>query len=203
MNKEKLSKKNNLIIVGSARGIKRFYVVNQFIEEFPESKVINTGNLLQQLIIKMGFKSLDSISIFNYYKYIEPMFIEIILSHLEHSTVILDTHYYYLLPGLSIKEIVKFKQQINNCVLVLVEDCEEKIIEDNDDKWFESIKNVEEDLLLNKHSFNSYKEIFSSFSNVFSCYVNLENDETNKIKNLIGELKNGIKRSPRKSKRIF
>lgn len=131
------------------------------------------------------------------------MFIEIILSHLEHSTVILDTYYYYLLPGLSIKEIVKFKQKVNNCVLILVEDCEERIIEDNNEKWFENIKNVEEDLLLNRHSFNSYKEIFSSFSNVTSCYVNLENDETNKINNLIGEIKNGNERSTRKSKRIF
>jgi len=197
MNKKELSRKRNLFLIGSARGVKRFFIVNKFIQEFPDAKVINTGNLIQKLINGLGFKDLDSISIINYYKLIEPMFVEIILSHLEHSDVILDTHYYYLIPGMSIKEILKFKNKIKNTILVLVEENEEEIIQANNQEWFKSIKNVEEDIILNKYSFYNYEKIFKDFSNVYSISINLNKDYEDKLKLIIekiknmGEIKNG------------
>jgi hypothetical protein len=176
MNKEQLSKKNNLIIIGSARGVKRFYIINKFIEQFPDAKVIHTGNLLQKIIKNMELENIDSISIYNYYKFVEPVFVEIILSHLEHSSVILDTHYYYLLPGLSIKEILKFKNNINKTSLILVNEDKKEIQANNDEKWFKEIKNIEEDILLNKYSFENYKQVFDKFSIMRYLEIDLEQD---------------------------
>ena len=191
MNKKDLSKKNKLVVIGSARGVKRFYIVNKFIEKFPNAKVINTGNLLNKIIKNMGFKDLDSISLLNYYKIIEPVFVEIILSHLEHSDVILDTHFYYLVPGMSIKEILKFKNKISLAILVLVKDDKEVILEENDGEWFKDIKNTEEDITLNDASFEFYDLTFQSFVDVKKIYFNLKkHDVDEKIKNIGDLIKN-------------
>jgi len=190
MNKKELSNKNNLFIVGSARGVKRFYIVNQIMQQFPKAKVIHTGNLLKKIIRDLGFVDMDSISILNYYRFVEPVFSEIILSHLEHSDVILDTHYYYLLPGLSIKEILKFKGKISKAILILVEQNIEDIFKDNDGEWFSNLKNIEEDVLLNSFSFETYREIFSTFSKVFPLKINLNNIPDLSLKKLFETIKN-------------
>tara|TARA_Y100000310_G_C20681509_1_gene816228 strand:- start:4 stop:585 length:582 start_codon:yes stop_codon:yes gene_type:complete len=193
MNKKQLSKKNNLIIVGSARGVKKFYIVNKCMQNLPDAKVIHTGNLLQKIIKNMELGSMDSISIYKYYKYVEPVFLEVILSHLEHSNVILDTHYYYLLPGLSIKEILKFKNKIGKTLLVLVNEDKEEIKNNNGEEWFKNIKNIEEDILLNKYSFENYKQVFNEFSTMKSLEINLKEEVDEKLIKIIGEIKNGTK----------
>jgi len=159
---------------------------------FPKAKVINTGNLILQLIKKLDFPKLDSLPLMNYFKYVEPMLMENVLTHLEHEDVILDTHFYYLLPGISAKSLFRFSNMIKTSILVLVEDDPESIQEANrdDKKWFQDINNIKEDLLLNKYSFRFYHDILKEFSEVKVIKINLKDKgKEERIQKLIGDLK--------------
>ena len=181
MDKKSLGKKKTLYIVGSAKGVKRFYIVNR-IYELKAGKIIHTGNLINRIIKRLGFKEMDKISIYDYYRYIEPVFVDTIITHLNYTDVILDTHYHYLLPGISIKELLKFKEVVARAKLILVEETKDNIIASNEGDWYEDIKNVEEDILLNKYYFESYANIFKKFCSCHSIELNKDNiKEVNKI----------------------
>jgi len=180
--------KHNLIVIGSARGVNRFYAVNSAIEHFKGAKVINTSELIKSIIKDLDLKDLDNIHLLDYFKYVEPMLTKNILAHLEHNDVILDTTYYYLLPGISSREILKFYNKINTVILVLISDKPKKIQATNNLDWFKDINNISDDLLLNEYSFKSYISLFSSFARTTS--LTLKTDDVDKINDFF-DPKNG------------
>lgn len=178
-----MENKNKLFIVGSARGVNRFYIVSQLITKYPDAKIINTSQLIKSIIKDIDLPELDNITLLSYFKYVEPMLTKSILDHLEHNDVILDTTYYYLLPGISAREILKFSGKLKSVELILVSDSIENIIATNKENWFKNPKNVRDDLLLNEYSFKSYVSLFSKFTNVLNNEINLNKiNEDNLVK---------------------
>ena len=195
MNKQELiNSKHRIIFIGSARGVNRFYITNKFIEEFPQAKVINTGSLIQTLIKRLDLQNLDTISIYTYFKYIEPMLLDTILAHLEHGDVILDTTFYYLLPGISVRGLLEFQNRIIDAILVLVEDSDNNIFktQNQDIEWFKDIQNIKNDLMLNRYSYDSYLKVFSDFIKTYSITLSLDSENMENTLNMfIQEVKNG------------
>jgi len=194
MNKKDLEEKKNhkLFIIGSARGVNRFYVTNKFIENFPNAKVINTGVLINKLAEETNMGKLDRISLNDYVQHLEPIFIQTILNHLEHGDVILDTHFYHLMPCISIKGLQSFIERLSKAILVLVNDSPIQIYKENKgngDLWFDLLENVKYDVSCNEIYFRFYQEFFSRFISQNSISISLENEKIEKIENFIGEVK--------------
>lgn|GEM_PF-1292086 len=184
---------NRLFIIGSARGVNRFYITNKFIEKYPKAKVINTGALIYKLSKSLDFGNIGDITINDYCRYLEPVFIQSILNHLEHGDVILDTHFYHQMPCLSIKGLKKFVGKISRAVLVLVNEDPLKIYEEKrgrGDKWFDSLEDIKYDVFSNKEYFDFYIQFFSRY--VSQKYISLNlNESESEVKILvkfIGEL---------------
>lgn len=193
MNKKDLNKKlqNKLFIVGSGRGVNRFYATNKFIEKYPNAKVINTGVLISDLAKKIDFGDLDSISIKDYCNHLEPVFIQTILNHLEHGDVILDTHFYHLMPCMSIKGLQSFIGKISVAVIILVEENPLKIYlekRSREDSWFNSLENIKYDIFSNREYFEFYKLFFSNHISEKHFFFNPEKDDINLIETFLGEI---------------
>lgn len=205
MNKKTLEKKkHHLMIIGSARGINRFYITNKFIEKSPNATIISTSKLIKKIITEFDFPDLEHIPLINFSKIVEPALTQTVLAHLEHNDVILDTTYYYLLPGISAKEILKFANKTSEVSLVLVSDSPKKIQKKNSETWFKNIHNIQENLILNSSSFELYKSLFSSFAIIKTLVINLDKPNFEKqIELFLGGMKNGNKRISKKSARVL
>src|SRR3989344_3611966 len=165
MNREdiKNKKSNSLIFVGSARGVNRFYITNKIMQKFPKAKAISTGSLINSLAKELGFGEVDKIPIIDYYKYLEPVFVNNILSHLEHENVILDTFFFYITPAISVKGLRKLAEKVSKVIIIFVEEPPEKIYRQKkgrSEEWFDKFDNIEEDILANKEYSNFYFKFF-------------------------------------------
>ncbi len=195
MNKKtvELKNKNKLIFIGSARGVNRFYITNKFIEKYPDAKVINTGVLIHNLTKNLDFGNLGDISIDNYCRYLEPVFIQSILNHLEHGDVILDTHFYHKMPCISIKGLQNFIGKISKAILVLVEEDALKVYKEKKDRgneWFNSLENIKYDMFSNKEYFNFYIQFFTKHLFQENIHLNLERDEIKNLTKFIKKIEN-------------
>ena len=188
-------KNRNMFLVGSARGVNRFYVTNKFIENFPKAKVINTGVLIRTICKDLGFKNIDNLTLIEYYRFIEPVIVQKILSHLEHTDVILDTHFYYLIPCLSIKALQKISSNIKSIIIIHIEEDPIKIYQQKrgrGDIWFDSFDNINDDLIFNKAYFEFYKITLQQNIKIFTIEIKLENDYDKNIEEFINTLKEQI-----------
>lgn len=187
-----IGKSHKLFIIGSARGVNRFYLTNKFIENYPEAKVINTGVLINNLAKGINLGNISDISISSYCQYLEPIFIENILAHLEHSDVILDTHFYHLMPCISIKGLQSLIDRISKAIIVLVDEDPLKIysqMKSRGDKWFDSLDNIKYDIFANKIYFEFYQNFFSNFMSKESLYFNIDCDNISIVDEFIKKLK--------------
>ena len=201
MNREEIENKKmrRIFFVGSARGVNRFYVTNTFMEKFQNAKVINTGVLINNLCKEMGFESQDKITIMDYYRFIEPVLITKILSHLEHTDIILDTHFYWLIPCISVKGLKKIADVISKVVLVLVEEDPTEIYQQKKgrgDIWFDVFDNISDDIFFNRVYFNFYKAFFERNASESSLIYDIDKNIIKDIDDFVvnsGELikKNG------------
>ncbi len=194
MNKKtlELKNKNKLFFIGSARGVNKFYITNKFIEAYPNAKVINTGALIHNLAKNLSFGNLGEISIDDYCRYLEPVFIQSILNHLEHGDVILDTHFYHKMPCISIKGLQKFIGKISEAILILVEEENIKIYEEKrgrGNKWFDSLENINYDIFSNNEYFDFYIGFFTKHIYQKNKKVILEKFKMDEINKFIRELK--------------
>jgi len=181
MNQKELeSKKNRLFIIGSARGVNRFFITNKFIEKFKKASVINTGALISDLTKKLGFGSFDSLTFKEYFQIIEPIMIQSICDHLEHGDVILDTHFHYLIPAMALDSLFKLRSHVVEVILVLVEEDVLNIFKKNESSsnwWFKNIQNIEIDLKSNKHYISFYNSVFETFVKTKKLIVDLSKEE--------------------------
>lgn len=155
MNKKTiLNKKNHKIyFIGGARGTNTFYLVNKISEIAPNARIIKTGAVIQQLIKKMKLGELDNLTISQYYQFVEPMLVNEIISHLEHGDVILDTHFYYLIPAISIIGLAEIKENFSEAKIILIDDDPISIYKRSsmrNDPWFKDITNIKNDLYANR-----------------------------------------------------
>ncbi|MDD3160015.1 MAG: hypothetical protein PHQ98_03540 [Candidatus ainarchaeum sp.] len=188
MNKNGLATKHNLIIVGSARGVNKFYTIDLLMNYFNNAKVITTSKLISSILNDLNLPCLEKISLVDYSKYVEPTITRIILSHLEHCDVIVDTTFYYIFQGISAKEILKFYNHINKTILILVSDNPENIKQTNYGEWFNNINNLQQDILLNEYSFKFYISLFSTFSLVNQCEIKMQENSKENINSFLGGL---------------
>lgn len=193
MNKNQIENKNNLFIVGSPFGVNRFYAVNRIMELLPDAKIISTGRLIASIISDFSLEPLDRISITDYYKYVEPIFIKEIMTHLEHEDVVLDTCFHYLVPAISLNGLLKFNKKIKKAFLILVNDNAENIYiknQSNSNPWFRDITKIDRDVISNQYFFDFYNQVFSEICKVSSIKINSEGDIV-KINEMAEEFKNG------------
>jgi adenylate kinase len=195
MNKQsmELKRKNKLFFIGSARGVNRFYITNEFIKAYPKAKVINTGVLIHKLAKSLDFGNLGSISIDDYCRYLEPVFVQSILNHLEHGDVILDTHFYHKMPCISIRGLREFMGRISAAIIVLVDADPMNIYKEKrggEDKWFEVLEDVKYDVFSNKECFEFYVQFFSKYISQKNISLDLEEIEKEKLSKFLGKLKN-------------
>jgi len=160
MNKDNINTKHKLYIVGSARGVERYYMIDKLLNEINNLKLIHTGNLIKSIMSDINLKNLDDVSLKDYYSVVEPTAINIILAHLEHKDVLLDTHFHYMLPGISIHNITKLLTKVSKASVILITDTAENIYNKlkNTDVWFERIDNIRSDVLLNELYFDIYSD---------------------------------------------
>jgi adenylate kinase len=194
MNKKGLEekKKNRLFIIGSARGVNRFYITNKFIERI-STKTINTGAFIFDLTKKLNLKEFDDLSIKEYFQVIEPLLVQSVRDHLEHQDVILDTHFHYMMPALSLNSLLELKDCVSEIILVLVDEKSQIIFErniDSPDWWFKNIQNIDKDVKLNNYFFDFYKNVFSIYIKTRAIRVDITEEEHKKqieefINNLI------------------
>ena len=194
MNKKtvELKNKNKLFFIGSARGANKFYITNKFVEAYPNAKVINTGALIHNLSKNLGFGNLGEISIDDYCRYLEPVFIQTILNHLEHGDVVLDTHFYHKMPCISIKGLQKFIGKISEAILILVEEKNLKIYEEKrgrGNKWFDSLENINYDIFSNNEYFDFYIQFFTKHISQKNKKFSLEKLKIEEVNKFIEKLK--------------
>lgn len=193
MNKKELEKKkkSRLFIVGSARGVNRFFITNRFVEKF-KAKTINTGTYIINLTRKLNLKSFDELSIKHYFQRIEPILIQSLQDHLEHGDVILDTHFHYMMPALSLDSLLQLKDYVGEVILILVEEETSVVFENNKDSpnwWFKNIQNIESDLRLNKYYLDFYEKVFANFAMTKKIKINITNENLDKIDDFIKKIK--------------
>jgi hypothetical protein len=185
-------KKNKLIIVGSAFGVNRFYITNEFIEKI-RAKTIHTGTFIQELIKQFNLNEFENLTIKEYHRVIEPSMINSVKNHLEYNNVILDTHFYYLVPALSMISLSKLKGFVDEVILILVEEDILDIFEKNKDSsnpWFKDIKNIESDVIMNRNYIDFYENVIKDFVKVKKIKINISKEDNKKIKEFIDKIKN-------------
>ena len=195
MNKKELEskKKNRLIIIGSALGVNRFYITNKFIEEI-KAKTIHTGTFIQNLIEQFQLNNFENLTLKEYNRIIEPSIIKSIQDHLEYNNVILDTHFHYLIPALSLESLSKLNGFVEEVILVLVEEEVMEIFEKNKNSsnWMlKNIKNIESDVVMNRNYIDLYENVINEFSNVKKIKINISKENGEKINEFIKTIKNG------------
>ncbi|MFH0936048.1 MAG: hypothetical protein V1815_00015 [Candidatus Woesearchaeota archaeon] len=73
---------------------------------------------------------------------------------------------------------------------MLINENKKEIKSSNNGYWYKDMKNIEEDILLNKYAFENYKQVFNKFSNVTDLEVDLDKEFEEKIIKLISKIKN-------------
>jgi cytidylate kinase len=193
MNKNELNskKKNKLIIIGSALGVNRFFITNKFIEKI-NAKTIHTGTFIHNLIKQFSLNEFEDLTLKEYNRIIEPSIVKSIQDHLEHNNVILDTHFYYLIPALSMESLSKLKNYVDEIILVLVEEDVLNIFKRNNpsSNWMlKNVRNIESDVIMNRNYIEFYENVIKEFTKVRKIKVNLSKETSSNINKFIEEIK--------------
>lgn len=189
--KEIMQRKKRLFVIGSARGVNRFFITNELIKKFNNAKIINTGAFIFDLTKKLNLKSFDFLTFKEYFQIIEPILVQSIQNHLEHEDVILDTHFHYLMPALALESLLNLKNYIKEVILILVEEDVLSIFKRNEtssDWWFKNIQNIDIDLKSNKYYLNFYEQVFRSFVKTKKMIINLSNTDIKDVHLFLKEI---------------
>ena len=169
MDKKGLAKKNQLVIVGGARGAGKFAVVGKIIDELEDFEALNTGKAILDISKSFGFSSLDEVRLMDYYRFIEPALLAHIKTLLRLKNLVIESHYHYTTPGLTMSSLRELAGQASSATLILVETAPKDIYLKNKGsglEWYKDIKNIEKDVIANSDYFRIYTEIMGEKTSV-------------------------------------